>query len=179
MPGKVHFFQSCCHTLPSAEPWEVSLCCAARMLLSPFWRHTGQVSAHSARYFQFHLHRALLFHCRKSGKGDSALPLAQNHNSWHPVRHCCLGCAQKTPVHPQNSSWACLPLKNIMLSLLLMPFGLRFMKKIISELISTHLYIYSHLRGLGELDVNGCWWNSNSVLVLEFRASFLGLGVPD
>lgn len=43
---------------PITEPWDVSLCCAARMLL--LQTHTGQVSAHSAGYFQFHLHRALL-----------------------------------------------------------------------------------------------------------------------
>lgn len=118
MPGKVHFFQSepvavtSSHQLNPGKFLSV-LSVLPGCSLCPFCKHAGQVSAHSARYFQFRLHRALLFHYRKSGKEDSARPLAENHNSWASCTYSCLGYTQKTPVHPQNNFWACLALKNM------------------------------------------------------------------
>lgn len=182
MPGKMHFFRSEPVAVTSSHqlnPGRFLSVVLPGCSLHPFWRHTGQVSAHSARDFQFYLHRALLFHYRKSGNENSALPLAENHNSGAFCRHWCLGYTQKTPAHPQNNSWACLDLKNIM-SLLLMSFGFRFMKKIYFWLNKHTPVDILTLQRIGRIR---CKWLlmklKHCVLVLEFRASFLGLGVPD
>lgn len=76
MPGKVHFFQSEPIAVTSShqlKPGRFLSVVLPGCSLRPFCKHTGQVSAHSARSFQFHLHWAILFHYRKSGNPQPSI----------------------------------------------------------------------------------------------------------